>query len=97
MPVHDLSPVGAPCWIDLFTSDTDGARAFYAELFGWTLARAHGRSGDAVAIAEYLGDHEAFDTSITEFSQRYADQNERDYEAFVAAIRSGRVPAVEGI
>ena len=69
----------------------------YAELCGWTLARAHGRSGDAVAIAEYLGDHEAFDTSITEFSQRYADQNERDYEAFVAAIRSGRVPAVEGI
>jgi uncharacterized protein (DUF2252 family) len=69
----------------------------YAGLCGWTLARAHARSGDAVAIAEYLGGDEAFDTSITDFSQRYADQNEQDYQALVAAIGSGRVPAVEGI
>ena len=47
---------------------------------GWTLARAHARSGDPVAIAEYLGASDAFDTSITDFSERYADQNERDYE-----------------
>ena len=71
--------------------------SFYAGLCGWTLARAHARSGDAVAIAEYLGDDDAFDRSITDFSQRYADQNELDYQALVAAIRSGRVPAVEGI
>ena len=52
---------------------------YYARICGWTLARAHARSGDPVAIAEYLGDSDAFDTSITDFSQRYADQNERDY------------------
>ena len=50
-----------------------------------------------VAIAEYLGDDDAFDTSITDFSQRYADQNELDYQALVTAIRDGRVPAVEGV
>jgi uncharacterized protein (DUF2252 family) len=69
----------------------------YAGLCGWTLARAHARSGDAVAIAEYLGANDAFDRSITDFSQRYADQNDRDYQALVAAISSGRVPAVEGV
>ena len=69
----------------------------YAGLCGWTLARAHARSGDPVAIAEYLGEDDAFDRSITDFSQRYADQNDLDYQAFVAAIRTGRVPAVEGV
>ena len=69
----------------------------YAGLCGWTLARAHARSGDAVAIAEYLGDDDAFDRSITDFSERYADQNELDYQALVDAIRAGRVPAVEGV
>ena len=70
---------------------------FYAGVCGWTLARAHARSGDPVAIAEYLGTSGAFDTSITGFSQRYADQNERDYQQFVKAVRSGRLEAVEGI
>jgi uncharacterized protein (DUF2252 family) len=69
----------------------------YAGLCGWTLARAHARSGDAVAIAEYLGGDDEFDQSITDFSGRYADQNELDYQALVAAIRTGRVPAVEGV
>jgi uncharacterized protein (DUF2252 family) len=69
----------------------------YAGLCGWTLARAHARSGDAVAIAEYLGADNAFDRSITDFSGRYADQNDRDYQALVDAIGSGRVPAVEGV
>jgi len=69
----------------------------YAGLCGWTLARAHARSGDTVAIAAYLGDGDTFDTSITDFSQRYADQNEQDYQALVTAISDGRVPAVEGI
>jgi uncharacterized protein (DUF2252 family) len=70
---------------------------YYGRLCGWTLARAHARSGDPVAIAEYLGGGDAFDRSITEFSERYADQNEQDYEAFVKAIRSGRLEAVEGV
>jgi uncharacterized protein (DUF2252 family) len=70
---------------------------YYAKLCGWTLARAHARSGDAIAIAGYLGTADDFDTAITDFSQRYADQNEADYQAFVDAVRSGRIPAVEGL
>ena len=70
---------------------------FYARTCGWTLARAHARSGDPVAIAEYLTDGDAFDRSITDFSERYADQNEQDFEQFVKAVRSGRLQAVEGV
>jgi uncharacterized protein (DUF2252 family) len=70
---------------------------FYAGICGWTLARAHARSGDPVAISEYLDEGDAFDRSITDFSERYADQNERDFEEFVAAVRSGRLQAQEGI
>jgi uncharacterized protein (DUF2252 family) len=70
---------------------------YYARTCGWTLARAHARSGDPVAIAEYFGGSDAFDKSITDFSQRYADQNERDYQEFVNAVRSGRLEAVEGV
>jgi uncharacterized protein (DUF2252 family) len=70
---------------------------FYARICGWTLARAHARSGDPVAISEYLGDSDAFDESITDFSQRYADQNELDFEEFTKAVRSGRLEAVEGV
>jgi uncharacterized protein (DUF2252 family) len=70
---------------------------FYAGICGWTLARAHARSGDPIAIAAYLGEDDGFDRSITDFSQRYADQNELDYEAFAAAIRSGRLQALEGV
>jgi uncharacterized protein (DUF2252 family) len=69
----------------------------YADICGWTLARAHARSGDPVAIAEYLGEDDQFDRSITDFSKRYADQNELDYQAFAKAIRSGRLEAIEGI
>ena len=70
---------------------------FYAQLCGQTLARAHARSGDAVAIAAYLGKKDRFDQAIVDFAERYADQNERDYEAFCAAIRSGRLEAQEDI
>src|SRR6185312_6316860 len=73
------------------------ALTFYAGICGWTLARAHARSGDPVAIAEYLGTSDAFDTAITDFSRRYSDQNERDYQQFVTAIRSGRLEALEGV
>ena len=71
--------------------------SFYAGICGWTLARAHARSGDPVAIAEYLGEDDGFDRSISDFSQRYADQNELDYQAFAKAIRSGRLEALEGV
>jgi len=70
--------------------------AYYAQLCGWTLARAHARSGDPVAIAEYLAD-DSFDRPIADFSQRYADQNEKDYEEFRKAIKSGRLEAAEGV
>jgi predicted alpha/beta hydrolase len=70
---------------------------YYARICGWTLARAHARSGDPIAIAEYLGASDAFDKSITDFSERYADQNQRDYDEFVNAVRSGRLEAVEGV
>jgi uncharacterized protein (DUF2252 family) len=69
---------------------------FYARICGWTLARAHARSGDPIAIAAYLGEDDLFDRSITDFARRYADQNERDYQAFAEAIRSGRLHALEG-
>jgi uncharacterized protein (DUF2252 family) len=69
----------------------------YARICGETLARAHARSGDPVALAAYLGTKDRFDQSITDFSERYADQNEQDYQAFCDAIRSGRLQAVEGI
>jgi len=79
--------------------DTMSAAALevYAGMCGWTLARAHARSGDPVAMAAYLGEDDEFDASITDFSRRYADQNEIDYQAFVDAVRTGRIPAVEGI
>jgi uncharacterized protein (DUF2252 family) len=71
---------------------------FYAGICGWTLARAHARSGDPVAIAAYLGDGgDAFDESVTDFSMRYADQNEKDYNQFADAVKFGRLEAVEGV
>jgi hypothetical protein len=70
---------------------------FYARICGWTLARAHARSGDPVAIAAYLGDSGTFDRSITDFSQRYANQNEQDFQQFVKAVRTGRLEALEGV
>ncbi len=73
------------------------ALGFYAGQCGWTLARAHARSGDPIAIAAYLGKSDKFDQSIVDFSERYADQNERDYQAFTKAVSSGRLTAVEGL
>jgi uncharacterized protein (DUF2252 family) len=73
------------------------ALVFYATVCGRTLARAHARSGDPIALAAYLGKKDRFDQSIADFSERYADQNEQDYEAFTNAIRSGRLEALEGV
>ena len=69
----------------------------YGALCGWTLARAHARTGDRIAIAGYLGDGDGFDRALVEFGERYADRNERDFEALRAAARSGRISAHGGI
>jgi uncharacterized protein (DUF2252 family) len=68
----------------------------YGRLCGWTLARAHARSGDRIAIAAYLGKGNRFDRAILEFSRDYADQNERDYAALRKAVKSGRIVAETG-
>lgn len=68
----------------------------YAEMCGWTLARAHARTGDRVAVAAYLGQGEVFDRALASFAEAYAGQNERDYERFAAAVRAGRLPATTG-
>lgn len=73
------------------------AMATYGTLCGWTLARAHARSGDRVAIAAYLGAGDSFDRAIVEFSKAYAEQNERDYRALVGAVKSGRIAARTGL
>jgi uncharacterized protein (DUF2252 family) len=65
----------------------------YGELCGWTLARAHARSGDRIAIAAYHGGSDVFDKAITRFAAAYADQNERDHKALVDAVASGRIAA----
>jgi uncharacterized protein (DUF2252 family) len=70
---------------------------FYARQCAWTLARAHARSGDPIAITAYLGRGDAFDKAIVDFSERYADQNERDFEAFADAVRTGRLEAIGGV
>lgn len=67
--------------------------SLWAEACGWALARAHARSGDAVALAAYLGSSDAFDRAVVTFAEAYANQNERDYAAFLAAIKSGRIVA----
>jgi hypothetical protein len=70
---------------------------FYARICGATLARAHARWGDRIAIASYLGRGDTFDRAIADFSAAYADQNERDYRAFAAAVSSGRLAARPGL
>ena len=69
----------------------------YAGLCGWTLARAHARSGDRVQIAGYLGKSERFDGAVADFAEAYADQTEQDHAALCAAVKSGRVPTDEGV
>jgi uncharacterized protein (DUF2252 family) len=73
------------------------AMVTYGRLCGWTLARAHARSGDRVAIASYLGKSRSFDRAILEFSGAYAEQNERDYKALAEAVESGRIIAETGL
>ena len=71
--------------------------AAYGKACGWTLARAHARSGDRIAISAYLGKSDAFDRAMAAFAETYADQNERDFAALQAAVASGRVKAETGL
>jgi len=75
LPIEQMLPVGL---------------TIYAGLCGWTLARAHARSGDRVALAAYLGGSAKFDQAIAEFAETYADQNERDYAALQTAVKDGK-------
>jgi Uncharacterized protein conserved in bacteria (DUF2252) len=69
----------------------------YARLCGWTLARAHARAGDRIAIAAYLGNSDKFDNAIADFAETYADQNERDHAALADAVAQGKVEAQSGV
>jgi predicted alpha/beta hydrolase len=71
--------------------------AYYGRICGSSLARAHARSGDRVAIAAYLGGSDSFDQALAGFSEAYADQNERDYDALVRAEKDGRITAQRGL
>jgi len=82
--------------VDIEAMVPSGMR-MYGALCGWTLARAHARSGDAIALAAYLGGSDVFDQAITEFADAYADQNERDHDAVVEAVKSGRIVAEQGL
>jgi uncharacterized protein (DUF2252 family) len=70
--------------------------AAYGRVCGWTLARAHARSGDRIAIAAYLGNGRSFDRAMATFAERYAEQNETDYTALKKAAESGRVAVQTG-
>ena len=76
---------------------TPNGMNLYARVCAWTLARAHARSGDRIAMAAYLGKKDTFDHAIAAFASSYADQNERDYAALRAAVTSGRIVAEEGV
>jgi len=74
-----------------------GDMRVYGEMCGWTLARAHARSGDCIAIAAYLGSSDVFDRSIAQFASAYAGQTERDHKALVAAVASGQIKAARDL
>ena len=80
--VDGMTPAGMDVW---------------GRMCGWTLARAHARTGDRVAIASYLGKSERFDFALTQFAVSYAEQNERDFNALLAAVASGKIVANTGI
>jgi uncharacterized protein (DUF2252 family) len=82
--------------VDIATMVADSMR-IYGQMCAWTMARAHARSGDRVAIASYLGTGRTFDDALVDFAHAYADQNERDHQELVAAIESGRIEATPGI
>jgi hypothetical protein len=81
---------------DVAAFDADGFAAYLA-ICALCLARAHARSGDAVAISSYLGSSTAFDDAISQFAVAYADQTERDYRALVDAVKKGQIVAETGV
>jgi uncharacterized protein (DUF2252 family) len=83
--------------VDLNTISLPNGLRIYGELCAWTLARAHARSGDAVAIGAYLGSGDQFDRAMVRFAVGYADQNEWDHAALARVVREGRVTAQTGV
>ena len=81
---------------EIDTMPLQGMRS-YARMCAWTLAKAHARSGDAIAISSYCGGSDTLDRAIADFAVAYADQNEKDHQALVDAVTSGRVKAQQGI
>jgi hypothetical protein len=83
-----------------YSADTEDMNAAamtgYGRMCGWTLARAHARTGDRIAIAAYLGGSDKFDRAVADFAETYADQTERDHAALADAVASGRVQAQMG-
>jgi anti-sigma-K factor RskA len=71
--------------------------SLYGEVCAWSLARAHARSGDRIAIAAYLGEDDAFARAVGEFAEQYADLNERDHAALAQASRTGRIETQMGL
>jgi uncharacterized protein (DUF2252 family) len=76
---------------------TAGEMSIYGKMCGWTLARAHARSGDRIAIAAYLGKGKVYNQALVDFASSYADQNERDYQSLVEAVKDGRIKAETGV
>jgi uncharacterized protein (DUF2252 family) len=98
-PAHDYYVRQLRDWkFSLAVEEMDpGTMRTYAQLCGQTLARAHARSGDRIAIAAYLGASDVFDRAVADFAAAYADQNERDLASLAAAVESGRVEAERGV
>jgi len=92
--VRQLWDSKASALVDVMAAKT---MAIYADICGHALARAHARSGDAVAIASYLGSADVFDRALASFAEAYADQNERDYDALKTAAADGRIAVQEGL
>jgi hypothetical protein len=92
--VRQLQDQKGSAVIDTMTVDD---LATWGELCGWALARGHARSGDPAVIAGYLGTDDKFDHAMGTFAEAYAAQNELDYAALLAAIKSGRITAQQGV
>jgi hypothetical protein len=82
-------------YISAIIEDWDlAALGMYGRMGAWALTRAHARSGDAARIVGYMGSNSTFDDAVYEFAVEYADQNQRDYKAFIKAVREGRIKAI---
>jgi uncharacterized protein (DUF2252 family) len=90
--VRQLRDIKIEPLVEIFDS---GALADYGEWCGWALARAHAKSGDAATISGYLGNSSRFDDAVSNFAVAYADQNERDYQALLEAIRNGKIAVLQ--